>query len=256
MEVTTWYYPILFISGFFAGLVDSIAGGGGIITLPVLISLGFPPHLALGTNKFQASFGSFTASYYYIKKNVVDLRLAAAGIFYTFIGSATGTYVVQMVSSDVLKYIIPVLLIAIIIYSFFKPDIGEEDKRARMNTHIFYLLFGLSLGFYDGFFGPGVGSFWAAAFVIVLGFNLMKATGYTKVMNFTSNIVSFIVFVIGGNVLYSAGLVMAIGQIAGAKIGSGLVIKRGAKFVRPVFITIVVLTTLKIIYDRFIVPVL
>lgn len=254
MKVTVWYYPLLFIAGFIAGLVDSIAGGGGIITLPVLLSLGFPPHLALGTNKFQASFGSFTASYYYVKKDVVELRSAVTGIIYTFIGSAVGTWVVQQVSSDVLKYIIPVLLIAIIIYTFYKPDIGEDDKKMRMNEHLFYLIAGLSLGFYDGFFGPGTGSFWAVAFVLGLGFNLKKATGYTKVMNFTSNIISFVVFVIGGNVLYTAGFVMAVGQIAGAKIGSELVIKKGARFVRPVFITIVVLTTLKIIYDRFLSP--
>lgn len=256
MEVFYWYYPLLFIAGFIAGLVDSIAGGGGIITLPVLLSLGFPPHLALGTNKFQASFGSYTASYYYVKKDIVDLRSASLGIVYTLIGAALGTYIVQQVSSDVLKYIIPVLLIAIIIYTFYKPDIGEDDKKRRMNEHLFYLIAGLGLGFYDGFFGPGTGSFWAVAFVIALGFNLKKATGYTKVMNFTSNIVSLIVFIIGGNVIYTAGLVMGVAQIAGAKIGSGLVIKKGAHFVRPVFISIVVLTTLKIIYDRFIVPLL
>jgi hypothetical protein len=167
------------------------------------------------------------------------------------IGSAVGTWTVQQVSNNVLKYIIPVLLVIIIIYSFVKTKIGEYDKSARMKEFIFYFFAGLILGFYDGFFGPGSGSIWAIAFVAGLGYNLKKATGYTKVMNFTSNIVSFFIFAIGGYVIFTAGVVMAAGQIIGSKIGAELVIKRGAKFIRPVFISIVILTTLKIIYDRF-----
>ena len=231
--------------------MDSIAGGGGAISLPVMLSLGFPPHIALGTIKFQATFGSFTASYYYVKKNVVVLKSCIAGIIFTLIGSAVGTWTVQQVSNDVLKYIIPVLLVIIIIYSFIKTKIGEYDKPARMTEFVFYFFAGLILGFYDGFFGPGSGSIWAIAFVAGLGYNLTKATGYTKVMNFTSNIVSFFIFAIGGYVIFTAGIVMAAGQIIGSKIGAELVIKRGAKFIRPVFISIVILTTLKIIYDRF-----
>ena len=251
MILQYWHYPVLFLTAFLAGLVDSIAGGGGIITLPVFLSLGYPPHLALGTNKFQSSFGSFTASYYYIKKDIVILKACINGIIFTFIGSAIGTWTVQQVSSDVLKYIIPFLLIAIIIYSFVKTNLGEHDFQARMNENIFYLFAGIGLGFYDGFFGPGVGSFWAIAFVIGLGYNLKKATGYTKVMNFTSNIVSLFIFVLGGYVVFTTGIVMAVGQISGSKLGAGLVIKKGVKFIRPIFITIVILTTLKIIYDRF-----
>jgi hypothetical protein len=120
-----------------------------------------------------------------------------------------------------------------------------------MKEMVFYLIAGLTLGFYDGFFGPGVGSFWAIAFVAGLGYNLKKATGYTKVMNFTSNVVSLFIFVLGGYVIFTAGIVMAVGQIAGSKIGSELVIKRGVKFIKPIFITVVILTTMKIIYDRF-----
>jgi uncharacterized membrane protein YfcA len=246
-----WYYPVLFLIAFFAGLVDAIAGGGGIITLPVMLSLGFPPHIALGTNKFQASFGSFTTSYYYIKKDVVILKACIAGIIFTLIGSALGTWSVTQVSSDVLKYIIPFLLVGIIIYSFIKTNLGENDRQARIKDMVFYLIAGLTLGFYDGFFGPGVGSFWAIAFVAGLGYNLKKATGYTKVMNFTSNVVSLFIFVLDGYVIFTAGIVMAVGQIAGSKIGAELVIRKGSKFIRPIFITIVILTTVKIIFDRF-----
>ncbi|MGE5430576.1 MAG: TSUP family transporter [Syntrophomonadaceae bacterium] len=248
---SVWLYPILFLTGTLAGLIDAIAGGGGLITLPVLLSAGFPPHMALGTNKFQSSFGSFTASYYYVKKGGVSLKSALPGIIFTLIGAALGTWSVQQVKSDILKDIIPFLLAAIILYSFISPKLGETDKRPRMKPLFFYLAFGLLLGFYDGFFGPGVGSFWAISFVLMLGFNLTRATGYTKVMNFTSNIVSFVIFIAGGFVMLSAGLAMAAGQILGSKIGAGLVIKRGTKFIRPIFITMVILTTLKLIYSRF-----
>jgi len=244
-------YPILLCTGFFAGLVDSIAGGGGLITIPALLSVGIPPHMTLGTNKFQSSFGSFTASYYYVKKGGVILREAALGIFFTFIGAAIGVWVVQQIPGKVLNNIIPFLLVAIIIYTFTKPNLGDVDIHPRLSKKVFYSVFGLALGFYDGFFGPGVGSFWAIAFVSLLGFNFTKATGFTKVMNFTSNIVSFFLFLFGGQIIFAAGISMAVGQVLGAKIGSGLVIKKGAKFIRPIFVTVVVLTTLKLLADRF-----
>jgi uncharacterized membrane protein YfcA len=244
------FYPLFFLVGIAAGTIDSIAGGGGLITLPSLLAIGLPPHIALGTNKFQSSFGSFTASYYYYKHGQVDLKESFPGIAYTFIGTVLGTFSVQLISRVFLNYLIPVLLVCIIIYTFFTPKLGDIDRKPGLTSKQFYFIFGLVLGFYDGFFGPGTGSFWAMAFVIGLGFNLTKATGYTKVINFTSNITSLLVFTLSGNVVLLAGLVMGIGEIIGAKIGSGLVIKRGAKFIRPVFIAIVILTTLKLIYDR------
>ncbi|MGE5681034.1 MAG: TSUP family transporter [Bacillota bacterium] len=251
MTFELWMYPLLFFTGFTAGLVDAIAGGGGLITIPIMMSLGLPPHYVLGTNKFQASFGSFTASYYYVRRGGVELKKAITGIIYTFAGAAIGTWAVQQVSSNFLNDLIPFLLVGIIVYTLFTPKLGEMDAKPKLTQNLFYLAFGLLLGFYDGFFGPGTGSFWAMAFVIILGFNLTKATGYTKVMNFTSNIVSFAIFIIGGYVLFTAGLSMAAGQILGSKIGAGLVIKRGTKFIRPIFITMVILTTLKLLYSRF-----
>jgi len=243
-------YPLLFLAGLTAGLVDAIAGGGGLITIPVLLGAGIPPHYALGTNKFQASFGSFTASYYYVTKGGTNIKDAKTGIIFTLIGAAIGTITVQMVNGKILNYIIPFLLAGIIIYSFLTPRLGEIDKHPKFSVLPFFILFGLLLGFYDGFFGPGTGSFWTIAFVAGLGFNLTKATGFTKIMNFTSNIVSLLIFLIGGKILFTAGIFMAAGQIIGSKIGAGLVIKKGAKFIRPIFISIVILTTLKLIYDR------
>jgi uncharacterized protein len=246
-----WLLPVLFVTGLIAGLIDSIAGGGGLLTLPVLLGLGLPPKLALGTNKFQSSFGSFTASLYFTRHKVVELSKARVGIISTFIGAAVGTWLVQQIDPSLLNNIIPILLGIIAVYTFFTPDIGKIDQHPRISSTLFYILAGILLGFYDGFFGPGVGSFWAVLLVLGLGLNLTKATGYTKVMNFTSNIVSLLVFLMGGFVWFTGGISMGIGQMIGAKIGSNLAIRKGTKFIRAALITIVILTIIKLLYSRF-----
>ncbi len=246
-----WIFPALFTTAFVAGLIDSISGGGGLLTLPVLLGIGLPPHVALGTNKFQSSFGSFTATYYYRRHKVVKIREAITGIIFTAIGTVIGTWSVQQIHPEFLSHLIPWLLLCIALYTIFSPRLGTVDQRARLSSNVFYFLFGMLFGFYDGFFGPGVGSFWAIAFVVMMGFNLTKATGHTKAMNFTSNIVSAVVFIIGGKVIYAIGLVMAAGQILGSVVGARLVIKRGVKLIRPVFITIVILTTIKLLYSNY-----
>lgn len=249
-DVALWMYPVLFTGAFVAGWIDAIAGGGGMVTVPLLLAIGVPPPMVLGTNKFQSSFGSFTAARHYVRSDVVTLADALPGILWTLVGSAAGTFAVQQVDPAILNVIIPFLLLAIAIAMLLSPDLGAAGGHGRIARTLFYVTAGLGLGFYDGFFGPGVGSFWAIAFVIGLGFDLRKATGYTKVMNFTSNIVSFVVFAIGGFVLWLPGIVMAAGQISGARLGSGMVVKRGTRFIRPVFIGIVILTTLKLLSSR------
>ncbi len=250
MSVTPLLALLLSLAGFFAGLVDSIAGGGGLITLPTLLALGLPPHQALGTNKFQATFGSITSSYNFVKHGGVSLRASVLGIIFTAVGAATGAQVVQMVRGDILEWAIPFLLLAILAYVIFSPDLGKHDSHPRWSRPVFFLVFGLGIGFYDGVFGPGTGSFWPVAMVLFLGLNLVKATGYTKVMNVTSNIVSLIVFFIGGKVVLVPGLCMGLGEILGARIGATLVIRKGVKFIRPVFIAVVLATTLKLFYDN------
>jgi uncharacterized membrane protein YfcA len=249
-DVTPWMYPVLFAAGLLAGWIDAIAGGGGMVTVPVLLGIGVPPQMVLGTNKFQASFGSFTAARHYLRAEVVDLRDAWEGVLFTLIGSVLGTLAVQQIDPGILNVVIPFLLLAIAVFMLLTPDLGNIQTHPRLPRMFFYGSMGLALGFYDGFFGPGVGSFWAMAFVLGLGFTMTRATGYTKVMNFTSNIVSLFVFALGGHILWIPGAVMAVGQIAGARIGSGMVVKKGVRFIRPVFIIMVILTTLKLLSDR------
>jgi len=246
-----WRYIILLGTGLAAGFVDTVAGGGGLITLPVLLSLGLSPQVALGTNKFQSSFGSGSATFHYARANVVELKECRWGILFTLIGTSLGALTVLRIDPAFLRQLIPVLLVGITIYLMVRPRVGFEETQPRMKTGMFYLLFGLGLGFYDGFFGPGTGSFWAVAFMCFLGFNMTKATGYTKAMNFTSNFFSLIIFIVGRRVHYDYGVVMAAGQLIGARFGARAVIQRGARFIRPVFLTVVVALTLKLLYDGY-----
>ena len=246
-----WQLPVLLGTGLVAGFVDAIAGGGGLITLPAILSLGGSPQASLGTNKLQACFGSGSAAWHYSRAGAVDLTDCWRGCLVTFVGAVVGTFGVRQLPPNTLKVIIPLLLIAIAIYSLRNPRLGEKEAPPRMERHRFDLMFGLALGFYDGFFGPGTGTFWTMAFVIAMGFNLTKATAYTKAMNFASNICSLLIFAWAGQVNYLAGTVMGIGQLIGARFGSRMVMKRGTKFIRPVFITVVLIITTKLLYDAY-----
>ena len=243
--------PLLFGAAFVAGLVDAIAGGGGLITVPVLMGIGLPPQIALGTNKLQASFGSGSAMLHFVRAGTVKMSDCRVGIIWTAVGAALGVWCVQLLDATVLKLLIPWLLAAIALYTLFSPRLGAEDSHARMKSGPFYLLFGLSIGFYDGFFGPGTGSFWTMALMMLLGYSMMRATAATKVMNFTSNFVALIFFLSVGQVRFVEGIVMGVGQFLGARVGSRLVIRRGTAFIRPVFITMVLALVGRLIYLNF-----
>lgn len=246
-----FYFPLLFLTGLLAGTVDAIAGGGGLITVPVLLGVGMPPQIALGTNKLQASFGSGSAMLHFIRSGTVNLRDCIPGIMFTSLGAAAGVLSVQWLDPLLLRRTIPLLLAGIALYTYFSPWLGSEDVHARWKPLPFYLLFGLSIGFYDGFLGPGTGSFWVVALVTLLGLSLVRATAHTKVMNFTSNFVALVVFLLAGQVCFMEGLTMGAGQFIGARIGAGLVTRRGAGFVRPVFICMVFAVLGKLIWQNF-----
>jgi uncharacterized membrane protein YfcA len=246
-----WQLSILFVTGSAAGFVDAIAGGGGLITLPVLLGIGVDPQHALATSKLQGSFGSGSAAWHYAQAKTVSLRNCLVGASLAFAGAAIGALTVQKLDPSFLRRFIPMLLLSVAVYALLKPQIGAEDTPARMPRLWFDILFGFGWGFYDGFFGPGVGTFWTMSFVVALGYNLKSATASTKVMNFASNIGALLLFLRGGNVLYDAGLAMGIGQMLGARFGSQVVIHRGTRFIRPIFISVVLVLTAKLIYDAY-----
>ncbi len=244
-------YLFLFGAGLFAGFVDSIAGGGGLISLPALLSVGLPPQIALGTNKLQGSFGALSAAYTYTRRGAAPLKPLCAGIIYTFIGAALGAWAIQQMDAGFLKHLIPVLLCVVLVYTLASPRLGYAQRAAVLPRHLFYLLFGVGLGFYDGFFGPGAGSFWTAAFLAFRGLSMAQAVGNTRVVNFTSNIVALAVFMLSGSVLFGVGLLMAVGQVIGARIGSNLAITKGTRFIRPVFLAVVFITLARMVYINY-----
>jgi len=248
MEIVSLEVLVLLIAiAALAGMIDAIAGGGGLIALPALLWAGVPPIQALATNKLQGSFGTATASIHFIRSGEINLHDMRGAIFWTFIGSALGTLAVQYLVADWLSDIIPILLIGFALYFMFSPRIADEDAKQRISHTAFGLIIGISIGFYDGFFGPGTGSFFAAAFVMLLGFNLRRATAGTKILNFTSNIASLLFFVLGGHVVWTIGLGMGLGQIIGAWVGSHLVIKHGTALIKPVLVTVSIAVSIKLL---------
>jgi uncharacterized membrane protein YfcA len=246
MELGAEIFLILFAVAFVAGLVDAIAGGGGLLTIPALLYAGLPPAVALATNKLQGTFGSFTAATYFIRKKMVHLQEMKLMIFLTFIGAFLGGLTLLQIDASVLKKIIPVLLVCIGLYFLFSPNIGAIDKEKRVSIVGFSFVFAFIIGFYDGFFGPGTGSFFAIAFIALLGFNLTKATAYSKVLNFTSNISSLVFFMFFGQIYWTVGLCMGAGQILGALVGAKMVVKNGQKLIRPIIVMISFAISLKL----------
>lgn len=251
LELTTQLLLLLFAAGMAAGFVDSIAGGGGLIALPVLLFTGLSPQLALGTLKLQGSFGTFSAAFNFIQKRQISLKEALPGIVFTLIGASAGSLLVQRLDPEIIKPLIPVLLLGVFIYTLFSTKLGQTDQTPKLAALPYYVVFGLGLGFYDGFFGPGTGSFWTFTMMTLIGYNMVKSVGYTKIMNFTSNIVALLWFILGGNVVYSIGLTMAAGQLIGARIGSNLAITNGIKIVRPIYLSVVLATIARLLYTSF-----
>lgn len=251
MHLEWWNFPLLFGVGLVAGTVDAVAGGGGLITLPVLLNLGLPVPLALGTNKFQSSFGSVSASVHFLRQGTITLRECRLGIGCTLVGALAGAWAVQRIHAEVLRHVVPWLLAGILVYTLLRPAVGAQDHPPKVAAPVFFTCFGLGLGFYDGFFGPGTGSFWTISLVALLGQNLMRATATTKIMNATSNLASLALFAAAGLVNLPAGLSMAAGQLVGGRIGAGLVVTRGARFVRPVFLTMVALILARLLWVNY-----
>lgn len=240
---------ILFCVAVLAAFIDSIAGGGGLLTVPALLAAGLTPAQALATNKLQSVGGSFSASLYFIRRGAVRLNEQWLNIAMTFIGSVLGTVLIQHLDAEILRQVLPLLLIAIGLWFLLMPRLGEEDRTRRLHGLPFALVGGGCVGFYDGFFGPGAGSFYALAFVTLCGYNLAKSTAHAKVLNFTSNVASLLFFMFGGKVVWAIGFVMMAGAFCGARLGARLVLSRGQKLIRPMVVIVSVVMSAKLLWD-------
>lgn len=241
---------ILLLAGSLAGFVDSIVGGGGLISVPAFFLTNLPPSVALGSNKLSAVFGALTAAIAYARSGKVEWNLVKKLLPATFIGAILGTGLVVRIPPLYLKPIIIVLLVAVLLFVVFKKDWGEVSTYGGASKKkMLLLVFGaLGIGFYDGFVGPGTGTFLIFMFIYG-GFNFLFASGNAKFLNFTSNVASLVIFIGMGHVNYIYGLSAAAGQIIGATFGARLAIRKGSGLVRVVFILTTTSMLAKMIYD-------
>lgn len=222
----------LFCTATVAGFLDTLAGGGGLIALPALIMSGIPPLFALGTNKLQGSMGTATATIMMLRKRRVKWPEVKYLMLAAFIGSTLGTCAVQFLDTEMLTFIIPLVLVIIAVYFLFSPLPDEENTAPRISYSLYRNLVVPVIGWYDGMFGPGTGSFFALAGVSFRGQGLIQSTAVAKTMNFATNISSLIVFLIAGKVIWMAGLVMMVGQVIGAWAASHCLLKINPKYLR------------------------
>jgi len=219
-----------------AGFVDSIAGGGGLITVPVLMLAGMPPEQALATNKLQGSFGAATAAISYGRSGLVDLRRQLPTAALAFVAGGAGAALVTALPTGLLRLALPVVLIGIALFFALKPGLDDRDRAARLSPALFGLTVVPAIGFYDGLIGPGAGAFYMLGFVMLAGHGVLRATAHTKLLNFSSNLGGLVVFALGGHALWLVGLLMGAGQILGAALGARLALRIGARVIKPLLV--------------------
>ena len=229
---------LLFAVAVFAGFVDTLAGGGGLITVPTLILAGISPIMALGTNKLQGSMGTATATMMMFRNGKIEWSQVRYSMLYAFLGAVSGTLILQFVSVDALSLIVPVVLLVIATYFIFSSRIHIAERKPRVTTGLYQKVIVPGIGFYDGFFGPGTGSFFSLAGVALRGQSLLGATAAAKALNFSANIASLVVFIFAGKIVWAAGLVMMVGQIIGAWLGAHSLFRISTNLLRLIIVTV------------------
>lgn len=229
----------LCIAGFIGAFVDSIAGGGGLITLPALFMAGVPTHFALGTNKFAATSGSFTSSLKYATSGKVNGKLLKYLIPFTLVGAGLGSYSATLLDEKFLSPFVLVMVLVVGVYTLFSKSIGKEDNFTGLTRKgiVIGIILAFSLGFYDGFFGPGTGSFLMFGFIKLFGFDFINAGGNARVLNFVSNLTALVLFAILGKVDYLLGFPIMISMIIGARVGTKMALNKGVRLIKPIFVT-------------------
>ena len=248
--IEPWVYLALTATAVLTGFIDAIAGGGGLIMMPALLSAGVPPINALATNKLQSMFGTSVACSNYARKGLVDWRANVLTVLLVFAGATLGVVVVQTIDTKALSLIIPLLLMAVAFYVLISPRMSDEDAHQRISARG-YAPVGAAIGGYDGFFGPGTGSFFTATLVGLRGIGLTRATALTKLFNLTSNVASVIFFAIGGKMYWLLGLCMAAGAMAGGWIGSPTAMRFGARLIRPLLVLLSLGLTARLLWSYF-----
>ncbi len=237
-EVATHLAVILILAAFVAGFVDSIAGGGALITVPALLLVGASPVEALATNKLQGTFGAGTAMLAYARAGHVRPRDQLGMAAVSAISAAGGATVAHLIPAEALRIIMPVILIGVAAFFALKPGLTDDARAARISPPVFAATVVPLVAAYDGFFGPGTGSFFMIGFVMLAGYGVLKATAHTKMLNFASNLGSLLVFIPAGATWWAVGLAMAAAQVAGAALGARLAMRIGARLIKPLLVIV------------------
>lgn len=248
MDIAFEVILFLMAVAFLAGCIDALAGGGGLLTIPSMMAVGISPVSAIATNKLQSTIGTSVAFATFWRTGHVNLRRFALPAFGAFLGSVAGATTVQFIDSTFLGAIVPLLLIAMGLYFLFAPPMSEIEREARLGSGGLSLVT-TAIGFYDGFFGPGAGSFLTAALVAFAGLGLVQAIANTKYLNLATNVAGLSAMIIGGKVLWLIGISMAVANVAGNVIGAKLAIRYGGKGVRPLLVFMSFALTIKLLAD-------
>lgn len=242
---------ILLFVAVLGGFVDAIAGGGGTITLPAIMVAGLPPIVALGTNRFQGLVGEFIAALHFMRHGGLNLRVVLPVMAMASVGSAIGCYLVLHTSEETLSKLLPLLLLAVLLYSVISGRLLQSRGKYQMSLAKFAVMLGTLIGFYNGFFGPGTGSLLIASFIMFYGSEVKAAVMYGKPVNFTGNVVAVLIFAPYSGVNWTVGLTMALGQIIGSSIGARTLLQSGVGVIKTVYTIVVLLLVFELILRAF-----
>lgn len=240
--------PLVFIAGF----IDAVAGGGGLVSLPAYLFAGVPIHIAYGTNKFANCIGTCMASAKFLKSGNIKLKPALISAAGALIGSWVGAQLVLLLDEKYLQYSLIIILPIVAIFLLFNRNFGQDTDIKEVPIRKLYILsfiIGLIIGVYDGFFGPGTGTFLVLAFTSICGFNMITASGNAKIVNLASNLAALVVYILNGKVSFMIGIPAAIFAVLGNYIGAHFAINKGSKFIKPVIILVISMLFIKIIVD-------
>jgi len=232
-----------------AGIIDSIAGGGGLVTLPALMLAGLPPAVALGTNKCQSLFGALSATLAYARSGHVNINRQKRQALLAIIGGGAGAWLVTIISETLLRAFLPILLALVACYFACQPHLDDQDKTHRLSPLLFTCLIPPMIGFYDGLAGPGTGSFFMLAFVSLAGFGILKATAHTKLLNFSSNFGALLVLASFDAVYWKLGLLMGCTQFIGAQLGARLAVLIGARLIKPLLVMVCIIMAGRLLWE-------
>ncbi len=240
--------PVIFLAGF----VDAIAGGGGLLSVPAYMAAGLPPHFVLGNNKFSSVFGTLLSTIRYSHRKMPDYRIALPGALFALVGSHLGTRTVLLIDPNFLNYVLVVLIPAITVFTFLRKNIGMVKRDLTISKAQILVIAsaaGFFIGFYDGFFGPGTGSFLMFGYTVILGCDYVGANANAKIVNLASNFAAVVTFLLNGKVIFAIGIPAALCGIAGNWLGSRMVIRNGVKIIRPLFLIVLTLLFIRIIFN-------